>query len=77
MIRETIEGFKFELFVCVTDGEGNSLIPFSPHPTTGGDITIESVVVRDEVTEFEVDEWCEFALSEGSAEICEERYAYF
>ena len=53
------------------------MISFHLHPATGGDVTIESIVVRDEVTEFEVDEWCEFALSEGSAEICEERYAYF
>ena len=71
VIRETVKGLKFEFLVCVTNGEGNSLISFSHHPTTGGDVTIESVVVRDEVTEFEVDEWCEFTLSEGPTEVCE------
>lgn len=57
---EAPECFKFEFLVGVAYRERNGLIAFHVHTTTGGDISIETVVVCDEISEFQVYKRCKF-----------------
>lgn len=72
-VRESAECLKFEFLVCISDRKGDCLVPFRYHTATSGYVTIESIVVCDEVAEFEVNEWSEFTFRECSTEVSKER----
>lgn len=72
-VREAAECLKFEFLICISDRNRDSLISFYYHTATCGDVSIESIIVCDEVAEFEVNEWREFTFRECSTEVSKER----
>lgn len=74
---EAPECFKFEFLVGVAYRERNGLIALHGHTASGRDISIEAIVVCDEISEFQVCERCELPLRECSTEISEKRNTYF